>query len=319
MREIILFFFGLALLFIPNSLYAQKTGAYIGKLDLYTVTMLHPAMIWYSPEKKGFKVTRTDVDKKRITQLNEIRAKELNELHYKMNAINSRIKKENKDYDTNVAFMSRKYFDKQANVGTATYELNKKRFKKQTEESLAIHQVKINQLYGELAKIEEKINNLDEDTEFGYSNSVETEKRIKDIIKEIKIYSKRIADQKGINIVLNSGYKKLLPPKTDRNNTSSFSDHDAFGTVFTLAFPNSLSNDEGAVKGYYNSIESKTKIWLNNGKSLFNNNLDAMVNDDIIVGGVDLTTDVLYALYKAYKLDANITNAVIQAVKNFSQ
>ena len=38
-----------------------------------------------------------------------------------------------------------------------------------------------------------------------------------------------------------------------------------------------------------------------------------LVNSDIILGGMDLTEEVLNALYKDYKLDPNISKAVIQS------
>ena len=76
-----------------------------------------------------------------------------------------------------------------------------------------------------------------------------------------------------------------------------------------------MANDEAALIGYYRGIESTIQNWLGSGEEIFENAGNKLANEDIVVGGIDLTVDVLNALYKSYKLDPNVSNVVIQSIR----
>ena len=299
---------------LPISLFAQKSGMYIGKLDLYTAVMLHPSMIWFSPEKKAFRVSRDSINKSKIASENKSNIEERKKLESKLKIIKSRIKEEDQRYNNTIANLTHKYIDSLEKVGTATAELNKINFKKYSEEAYVAHQAKINSYYGEYTLYEDKISKIETIITDNYTSSEETERRLIEIINEIKSYSKRVADQKGIAIVLNSGYKRLI----NRKNKSFIvvPESSSFGSIFATQFPTSLLNDEAAVKGYYLGIESKINNWLDNGNSLLGDiESKAIFEEEIIVGGVDLTVEVLNSIYKAYKIDSNISKSIIGILK----
>ena len=301
-------------LFCGNQIFAQRSGMYIGKLDLYTAVMLHPSMVWYSPEKKAFKVSRDSISKQRIVREKESNSEERKRLESKMKTLKSRIKEEEQKYNNTIANLSRRYVDSLDKVGTATAELNKINFKKYSEEALVIYQTKINSYYGEYTLCEDKLSKIENITDDSFTSSEETEKRFIEIINEIKAYAKRIADQKGISIVLNSGYKRLLPANNGRSQSIA-PDSNTFGSIFSTGFPSELLRDEASIRGYYLGIESNIINWLELGKDALGYSGRLLVEEDILIGGVDLTPEVLNSIYKAYKIDANIANAIIKSLK----
>ncbi len=299
---------------LSEPLFAQRSGIYIGKLDLYSAVLLHPSMIWYSPEKKAFKVSRDSVSKSRIASENKSNLEERKKLESRMKTIKSRIKEEEQKYNNTIINLSRKYVDSLEKVGTATAELNKINFKKYSEEALIVYQSKVNSYYGEYTLCEDKLSKIESVVDNNYTDLEETEKRFLEIIREIKSYAKRIADQKGISIVLNSGYRRL---SNTANDNHFISESNSFGTIFSTHFPQELLHDEGSVRGYYLGIESKVNNWLNNGSIILGKTgSKAVFEEEILVGGVDLTSEVLSSLYKTYKIDSNISNAIIKSLKN---
>ena len=53
-------------------------------------------------------------------------------------------------------------------------------------------------------------------------------------------------------------------------------------------------------------------------KKYFPENMNDCIKDcDIIIGGVDLTSEVLAALYRDYKIDKNLANSIIQSVLRY--
>lgn len=306
-----------ALLSLTQPLFAQRGGIYIGKVDLYTVGMLHPSMIWYNPEHHAFTVQRDDAAKKKLATNNKNIEEERKKIESRMKILKSRIKEEDNRFNETIGNLNQKYAEKKVGIATATEALNKINYKRRIEEATAKHRVTINSYYGEYTLCEEQLERIGNNVEDNLTTIAETEKRFNDIINEIKAYAKRAADQKGISIVLNSGYKKLIlrTQKANKNNFNPTSGINEFAVIFTSPFPKELLNDEASIAGYYKGIESKTQSWLEKGNTVFGDYTKKFIDEDILVGGVDLTQDVLAALYKAYKFDPNISNSILQSLK----
>lgn len=298
---------------LPSCLFAQRAGLYIGKIDLYTLAMLHPTMIQFDPQKKAFKINRNSVEKQKVVRESKEIEEERRKLTAKMKSFKARIDEEENRFNKEMVALRKKYIDSQNGIGTGTIELNKKKYKQKTDIAFVTYQSKLNQLYGEYSVCEEKLDKLDFKYDEKYTTPEETNNKFLEIINEIKAYTKRIADQKGISIVLNSGYKKIIPI-TNRKNNHSFQNND-LASIFAPFFTEKLSKDEKAVKGYYLGIDENVNIWVEKGRDFFGDNISLLIDNDIIIGGVDLTVDVLAHLYKNYKLDSNISNAVLTAIK----
>ena len=301
-----------------NSSYAQRGGVYIGKIDVRTVFLLHPSMIGYSPDNEGFRVTRDAVSQKRVQQEMSSKDEEVRRLKSLMKSINVKITEENNKYQKKMSNLYDKYMEHISELATGEAGMNRVTYKMEVNKAEVAHNSILTALYAQYSDAEDKYLKLTEfDFSEGYTTPDETEKRFAAILNEIKVYTQRIADQKGISIVLNTSYKRFMTSDIRKSSNGFVHDDMALGKIFTTSFPQDLLRDEAAIVGYYNGISSLTRNWLRNGDSIISRFKNSMLENDVFIGGVDLTGDVLTSLYKAYKLDPNISNAVIKAAVTY--
>ena len=300
--------------FISNSVFAQRGGAYIGKIDVRTVFLLHPSMISYSPDRQAFKVTRDAVAQNRAKQEDGSNKEEVRRLNALMKSISAKIAEEDKNYQKKIDSLNEKYIAHISELATGQAGMNRVTYKMEAGNAEVSHNAKMTALYAQYSDAEEKVMKLTQ-TNFseGYTTADETEKRFVAILNEIKNYTQRVADQKGVSIVLNTSYKRTLTADSNNSSYGYVPDEMALGAIFNRNFPQELAKDEAAIVGYYSNISTLTQNWLKNCDPIVGRFKNSMLENDVFIGGVDLTADVLSALFKAYKLDPNISNAVIKA------
>ncbi len=319
-NNFVFFLIVISLLIVPTSLFAQRGGAYIGKIDVRTVFLLHPSMIQYNFEKQAFKITRDKVSLQNFKNEEKNNSNEINKLNNLMKSISGKIREEEKKYQKKLDNLNKQYLSKITEVATGQAAMNKMSYNIESGKEEVSHNAKLTALYAQYSDAEEKLLKI---SQFGYNEAYttleETNQRFANILKEIKSYTQRAADQKGISVVLNASYKRILAKDNVRtNNNSGYVPEDmSFGSIFTRGFPQDLIKDEEAVKGFYTNVYTLTQNWLNNGDSIVNRLKSPMLENDIFIGGVDLTGEVLSALYKAYKLDPNISNTVIKSALSY--
>lgn len=296
---------------------AQRGGTHIGKINLHTLFLLHPSMISYSPEKQAFRVTRDSVSQARVKSLASANDNEIKRLQALMKTITARIREEEKSYSRKIDEYNQKYLSKITQLATGEAGMNRLNHRLATTNAEVSHGAKMTAYYAQYSDAEEKLMKL---TQFGfnegYTTPEETEQRFVNIINEIKAYTQRIADQKGISIVLNTGYKRSLG-KISSSPDGFVPDDMALSSIFSRGFPADLARDEAAIGGYYSNIDSLTQNWLKNGDKILSRTKSSMLDNDVFIGGVDLTADVLTSLFKAYKLDPNISNAVVRSAVSY--
>lgn len=295
-----------------STLKAQKAS--IGKVDLYTAILLHPSMMNFSGEMKAFKIERKEKDAEKIKKENEEKAKLKVELEKKIKILKEEIDKEDERYSLVMGDLNYSYVQNQEETATGTVELNKILYKRKSEEAVVYHMARLKGIYTECVEYQKKLDSLNE-VQPDYTNQEETRQKFIEIINDIKKHSKSEASKKGISIVLNSSYRNLMPRNLNYNENINFSDNFSFGSIFTDPYPVESFKDVEAVKGYYLNVESKTEDWLKNGVALLGITSDIVVAEDILVGGIDLTSDVLNSIYKEHKIDANLTKAILKCIK----
>ncbi len=310
--------FILFFLIMPCSLLAQRGGIYIGKLDVRTVFLLHPSMISYSPEKKAFKVTRDAVSKKKAEAEASSNQEEIRRLNAQLKSLTGKINEEEKKYAKKIDSLNQKYLSKITKLATGEAAMNRMSFKMESGNAEISYNAKLTALYAQYNSTEEQIMKL---TQFGfnegYTTPDETEQRFTAILNEIKAYTQRIADQKGVSIVLNTSYKRAMTADSSNSSNGFVPDDMALGAIFNTNFPPDLVHDEAAISGYYTNLSSLTQNWLRNCDPIIGRYKNSMLENDVFIGGVDLTGDVLASLFKAYKLDPNISNAVIKSALSY--
>ena len=313
-QKLIVIIILLNILFHSKSLlFAQKRNdTAIGKIDIYAVLLLHPAMIEFNPEIRAFHIKRDQVSKQKAASEQQTKIKEREKLEKDLKRIRSRMTEEDNRYLKKIDELNKKHIAKLIGLATESAVIEQIEYKQTIEKEDNSHYSKMTNMLGEYNLIEEQLAKLNElNFVDGYTTPDETIKRFEAILNETKSYIKRVADSKGISIVLNSGYKKLLKNLTLSKN-DYISENQSLGSIFKTPFQKELQNDNLAIKGYYEGINMRTKFWLNNAGNFLNINNNSLLDSDIILGGQDLTIEVLSSLYKAYKLDSNISNAIIQ-------
>lgn len=303
---------------LSNTAYAQRGGVYIGKIDVRTVFLLHPSMISYSPEKQAFKITRDAVAQQKAKQEAGSNQEEVRRLNALMKSISAKITEEEKIYQKKMSALYDKYMENISKLATGEAGMNRVTYKMESGNAEVAHNAKLTALYAQYSDAEEKVMKL---TQFGFSEGYttpdETEKRFVAILNEIKSYTQRAADQKGVSIVLNTSYKRTLTADSNNSSSGYVPDEMALGAIFNTNFPPELAKDEAAIAGYYGNVSSLTQNWLKNCDPIVGRFKNSMLENDVFIGGVDLTADVMSALFKAYKLDPNISNAVIKAAVSY--
>ncbi len=284
-----------------------KKTFYIGKINLNNLILLHPAMIYYDPVKKGFrKASNTPKDG---NQLRAQKAK-ISRLENKIKRLRAKRKAIHNEYNRKMELISQRLLNVSEKTATATKALKEKQYQLDKNKISNKFQIKLRSIGGQILNTLEQIKELKSSSSNpGYTSYEETRQKIRSIIEEIKRYTQQVANKKGIQVVLNSG--SSMPQMTYNNISNSPN----FGKIFSLHFPASNYNDSAAVTGYYTDISSRTKSWLNFGNQILSPYQNQINNYGVFIGGVDLSSEVLTNIYRAYKINSNIGNAIIQTIK----
>ena len=304
----------LSLLITKTAYSRQMMGQYIGKVNLEALVLFHPLMIGYDPQKQAFKVDSRvvplRVQKQQLRKRNAL----LSALKNKRKRLSANIDAEERNYDRHLQMLSKLYLSKMKKLATgpaaikkASYSIEENRVEKRHSGVLMAMTSKMRMLDKQIDKLTRLQGSI------GYTTPEQTEKKIATIIAEIKRYTKQIASQKGISIVLNSGGNNI---KSQAIN-SAIPCELCYSNIFTKQFPKVLLRDSAAVSGYYSEIRSIAYNWMANGDNILEPFAAQLKNKDIFIGGVDLTPEVMASIFRAYKIDQNISNTIIRSVSSF--
>lgn len=294
-------------------LQAQRSRdiAYVGKINLKAVVLLHPAMISYDVGHQAFKVDATRVPHQQMQQKAGQHQAELDGLNSTIKSLQARIEETHRNYNRQAEEMSERYTDGFERLATGPAAVKKQEYNIDKGKAEAAYHAKLTALGAQLSTAEEKFDRLSRVAyTVGFTDPEETRRKFAAIINEIRQYTQQIATQKNVQVVLNTSLSSLLA----RSRDSAVPPELDYGKVFNVPFPREITNDSAAVGGYYANVSSLAASWLSNGDKILEPFKAAMLDTDVFIGGVDLTSEVLAAIFKAYKIDVNIGNAVIQSV-----
>lgn len=286
--------------------------AQIGKIDLKAVVLLHPAMRSFDPYIRAFRVDPAKVPQAVMKQKADEQKGEVEKLDAQARLLQGRIHETRRKFDREMERLANNYLDGLENLATGPRALKKKEYdiaKNRTESS---YNARLQALGAQLNQTEEKRDRLGNVAyNVGFTDPDATQKQFAAIINEIRQYTQQIATQKGIEVVLNSRSRELRKMKSENTVMAPELNYER---LFSTPFPNEIRNDSAAISGYYQNLTSMAANWLAHGNDILNPFSSQIVDNDIFIGGVDLTAEVLAAIFRTYKIDANIGNAVIQAV-----
>ena len=297
-----------------NTIYAQRSRdiAYVGKINLKAVVMLHPAMTAYDPGVQAFKVEAGQVAPQQMQQKASQHQAELDELASLIKSLQGKINEAHRNYDRQVEEMATRYTDGLENLATGPAVMRRQEYQLDQNKADAAHRARLTALGAQLSTAEDRRDRLSRIAyTVGYTEPEETRRKFAAIINEIRQYTQQIATQKNVQVVLNTSLSSVISRTRETVVPPDFD----YGKIFAIPFPRDIVNDSAAVAGYYGNISSLAANWLSHSDKVLEPFKAAMLDNDVFIGGVDLTAEVLAAIFKAYKVDPNIGNAVIQSVK----
>ena len=273
----------------------KKSITGIGKVDMYVLLLLHPDMINYNTEKQAFEIKRNDASKKKAEKEQKVNSEEIEKINYLMKELKDKMVEEDKKYMKKSDELRKSYMNELVELATGPAAVRTITYRHVLEEADAVHFSIMNSYVGEYASLEEKLFKLKKyGFNEGFTTPEETNKRFETIMNETTDYIKKIAKKRGVEVVLNSGYKRIMRKSLNLPNDNWLIPIDrSLGGIFKPSFPQELSNDELGIKGYYESLNNKTRFWLDNASPLLERMKSNLVNSDIILGGTDLTEEVL--------------------------
>lgn len=306
------------ILLFCSQTYAQRRGdVAIGKVNLYVVLMLHPAMINYDTEVNAFVVQRDAVSEQKAKNEEAINKEKVSNVEKQIRQFRANVREEDKRFMNKINSLTKKHNEELEVLATGPAAISEIKFKQKKDKEEIAYFSKISSINAEINRLEEELKKLtDYDFKKGFTTPEETYKKFDSIIAETQSYIKRIAEQKGISIVLNSKYNRMMLRK-ENGEIKNLPNSINLNAIFNTPVQGTLNKDSYALKGFYESIDYRTISWLNNGGHILNRFNLNLIDSDIILGGVDLTGDVLNALYKAYKLEPNVSNAVIKSAISY--
>lgn len=305
---------------VPCSMVIARTPSpQIATLDLATVLVLHPAMASYDANMKAFKVTRPHQqffqDKaRRATDA----AKKIEEHRARIRALESQVTAERQRYIRDEAQRKTEFDKKIINLATEAVRLHRDVYNNKEAEnrqkntarlrSLKLH---IDQLYRQID--EENAGMLSDK----YTTPMETRQRIAQIVAEIRQYAQLVASSKNITIVLDSGgasFQQLPDPSGIQNKPVDGDLAEVYAKP--MLSPITLSSDEASVLGYNNLRRDKALIWHNQRAEILAPYRNELVNTSVLVGGVNITAEVMASILKNYRVDQTVQSILISVIQS---
>ena len=297
---------------------ARTPAPQIATVDLATLLALHPAMASYDPNMQAFKVTRPRQqfaqDKSRLAAEN---FRKIESHRARIKALESQIGAEQQRYIRDEAQQKTEFDTTVVRLATEAVRLHLQAFRNKEAEARLKHVAKLRSLKLQIDQLNRQIEN--ENAEMlsdRFSTPTETSQRFMQILAEVRQYAQLAATSKNISVVLDSSSSSLQVPDADTRRTTLPGDVD-FSEVFTRPqlSPITLSSDEASVQGYYNLRRDKAIIWHNHRAQILAPFRNELSNTAVLVGGTDLTLEVLSAILKNYRVDQavqSILNSVAQ-------
>lgn len=297
---------------------ARTPAPQIATVDMASLVAMHPAMAAYDPNMQAFKVTRPRQqfiqDKSRLAA---DKAKKIEELRARMRQLESQITAERQRQIRDEAQQKIDFDKSMAKLATEAVRLHLQVFRNKEAEMRQRNVARLRSLKLQIDQIDRQIEN--ENAEMladRFTTPTETRQRFLQILNEIRQYAQLAAASRNITIVLDSGGSSF--PQTQQvTEQGSFPGDIDYAEVFEkpLLSPITLSSDEASVQGYYNLRRDKAIVWHNNRSSILAPFRNELANTAVVVGGIDLTIEVLNAILKNYRVDQtvqSILNSVIQ-------
>lgn len=306
----------LALAVILPSLPLAAQQPVIGLVDLSAVLIFHPRMANYDPARGSFKdddllktvkrakpFAQGDV-KKAIEELSSRRSRiemQLNDIRKKMN---ERLRQEATSFGERVLNVS---------TGTAAVLENKNLIRiSQIDQEFSL---KARSLFGELRKIDTELATLEKTDPTGtWSSPEETQQIFQALLAEVRDVIKWVASAKRIGIVLDAGPSYTFQTPQASNEPIVVPNINPLKSALTEPPPPSSEPKEVAQK-HFQALGEGIFHWVRNRAAVLTPVRTALAGSKVILGGIDMTEDVIATLLTRYKVNQSVQWVILNAYR----
>ncbi|MDD2999397.1 MAG: hypothetical protein PHV05_10090 [Candidatus Riflebacteria bacterium] len=310
--------FTACLMLCQSPLAMAKTDApAIATVDMSALLALHPAMASYDPHNRTFRQTKPrqqfQQDKFRLAKE---RGQNIQKYREQIKSVESQMRAEQLRFNQEKTQMKAEFDKSLTNQPQATikahleaYKIKENQLSNRNTGRMRSFQLKIEQLRDLIEK-----ENADMVSD-RFTPPSETRQRFLAILAEIQQFTRLAAATRGINIVLDSS---TSPFKTDIDDEpSSLPGEIDYSSVFA-ALPIAeitYKNDPASVQGHYNLKKDQAAMWYGYRSQILSPFKNDIANTSVVVGGIDLTKEVLTAILKNYRVDQNVQAMLLSIIQ----
>lgn len=299
----------------PFTAWAQSpTGMLIGKVDFRALVLLHPSMMEYDPEKSAFRADPAKVaSSEHLQRRAQEQSERLEELEHEIQTLRAKITELHRNYTRDMSELSDRYTKETIELATGPAGMKRQQFELDKLQLDSTYQAKLKAASGRCVAAAEELELLQQTSSTpGFTTPEETAARFNAIVSELRQTVQAVAARRGIHIVLNTSFQRALRRELPPREPSSPLEI-SYQKIFTLPFTREVGASHDFTAGYYENIIAMTRNWLDHGSQILKPAKSSFIDSDIICGGVDLTGEVLSAIFAAYNINQNIGTAVIKA------
>lgn len=302
-------------------IYAQRqsrSSGLVATVDFTAAVLLHPEMANYSPHRQAFR--RADAPQSNIASRQREHAARLEELENRASRLKADITRQHREYEREIARLSTNYMESIAQtVATATRGVRTERYNVRRSEAELRHESRLKLLSDQYAGVSRELNLLQAtDVDKGYSSPDQTRRIFNSIVEEVRQIVEHVARQRGIEVVLNSGYRRGLRRLHEQDSSPVRVPSSALYRNVLTSFYYEMDDVEDQryrdehISAYYYRLSNMTSRWLRYQNEILSPFNVQLLENDIVFGGTDITYDVLFTMLTRNNVNEHVAEAIIK-------
>lgn len=306
----------LTLSFILPSLPLAAQQPVIGLVDLSAVLIFHPRMANYDPVRGSFQNDESLKTVKRTKPLAQIDVrKAIEELSSRKSRIETQLNDIRRKMNEKLRQEATSFGERILNVSTGTAAVLENRNLIRISQIDQEFSLKARGLFGELKEIDKELATLEKTDPTGtWSSPEETQQIFKVLLAEVKDVVKWIASAKRIGIVLDAGPSYTFQTHQESNEPIMVPNDNPLKAALTEPPPPSSEPKEVSQK-HFQAIGEGIFHWVRNRTAVLTPIRAALTSSKVILGGVDMTEDVIATLLTRYKVNQSVQWVILNAYR----
>ena len=289
-------------------------GAEIGSVDFSTLLIFHPQMANYDLYRNAFRknTVRGQVDGQRKAGEQAGKTRELAE---KRRLLEGRLEEARRNMDRQTKALQDDMDTRVAKLATGTAAVERNMFQVKMQNLHQRSMAEIRALIGQVELIDQASGKVSgEDVTGQFTSSTETEQVLRAMMREIREKVARVAKNKGIAIVIDSGPRDYLYVREGKE--GELPTENLLQKLFSSGgAPTTGSPDAPALQGKYVAQYHLGYFWHRSRLAVLAPFQSILAGNSIVVGGVDLTQECLSAMLTQNRVPPTCQQAILSVLQ----